>query len=43
MLAGLSAVSVLCCYLMAETKDHDIVETAPVQDDARPGEDLASV
>lgn len=36
MLAGLSAVSVLCCYLMVETKDHDIVETASAdRDDAQ--------
>ncbi|CAM3648021.1 MFS transporter [Tsukamurella ocularis] len=44
MLAGLSAVSVLCCYLMVETKDHDIVESAPAdRDEAQSGEDLAAV
>lgn len=44
MLAALSAVSVVCCYLMVETKDHDIVESSPADaDEARPGEDLAAV
>lgn len=43
MLAALSAVSVFCCYLMVETKDHDIVQASPADRDAQPGEDLAAV
>ncbi|WP_461166942.1 MFS transporter [Tsukamurella serpentis] len=44
MLAALSAVSVFCCYLMVETKDHDILQSGRSSaDGAESDEDLTPV
>lgn len=43
MLAGLSAVSVLCAYLMVETKDRRIVDAVPAVAESDRGDGLAGI